>query len=129
MAHVYEHKSLNHFIKTTGNKTISLSELDLFEILPNQNSVESREFVEFHPEACSLAEQSSIIEFSRKPCFFVFGLDFFYFNTCGALFSSGSIKYIYFDFKSFSTKIFGKVWSQIGFSHLFAHFDGWKSIQ
>ena len=64
-----------------------------------------------------------------KPCFFVLGLDFFHFNSCGALFSPGSIKYIYFDFKSFSTKIFGKVWSQIGFFHLFAHFDGWKSIQ
>ena len=52
-----------------------------------------------------------------KPCFFVLGLDFFHFNSCGALFSPRSIKYIYFDFKPFSTKIFGKVWSQIGFFH------------
>ena len=72
MAHVYEHENLNHFIKTTGNKTISLSELDLFEILPNQNSVESHEFVKFHPEAGSLDEQSSTIEFSCKPGFLFF---------------------------------------------------------
>ena len=67
MAHVYEHESLNYFVKATGNKTLSLSELDLFELLPDQTSIESHEFVEFHPDAGSLDENSTSIDFSCKP--------------------------------------------------------------
>ena len=67
MAYNYDHATLNHPLKITGNKTINLSEVNLFESLPNQTSIESHEFVEYKPEAGSLDESSAYIEFACKP--------------------------------------------------------------